>query len=485
MNRGGIEVGTAGRGLGSVARGVGRLEQTPRKPAMSVLRTLTRRFLPYNVLLAIFSSLGRVDSNQRGHLMPITQLELARRLRAARKACHITQAKAARVLGIPRSAVSQMETGQRGVSGLELHRLAQLYSRDVGGLLEDRFEESNPVAAMFRAHPELRASPAATASLRLCGEVHREVANLHELLELDRGISTIPEYTLQAPKSKWDAVQQGNAAAEKERRRLDLGIAPLPDLADLLGAQGISTVLVDMDDGISGLTLTSADGNVLVAANRTHPILRRRFSFAHEYAHVLLDRKLKAILSHTRDRSSLMEVRANAFAASFLMPADGVRSYVNALSKGLGSRTRADTFDEEAATRVEVRLPAETQNLEMHDVVRMAHHFGVSCAAMLYRLKGLGFVTEEERSSLAAQDSAGLAKALRGFFGLPEPADSDVEIRVHARFVAMAIEAFTRAKITQRKLDELGRLVQVSDLSQRLRRAGVGMGCVRAHEEVQ
>lgn len=406
--------------------------------------------------------------------MPITQLELARRLRAARKACQITQAKAARVLGIPRSAVSQMETGQRGVSGLELHRLAQLYSRDVGDFLEDRFEEGNPVTAMFRAHPELRASSAATASLRLCGELNREVANLHELLELDRGISTIPEYSLRAPRTKWDAVRQGNAAAEKERRRLDLGIAPLPDVASLLGAQGISTVLVRMDDGISGLTLISADGNVLVAANRTHHILRRRFSFAHEYAHVLLDRELRAILSHARDRSNLMEVRANAFAASFLMPAEGVRGYVNALSKGLGSRTRADTFDEEAVTRVEGRKRVDTQNIELHDVVRMAHHFGVSCTAMLYRLKGLDFLTEEERSSLAGQDSMGLSKALRGFLGLPKLDDSDGEIRVHARFVAMAIEAFMRGKITQRKLDELGRLVQISDLSRRLLQAGIG-----------
>ncbi len=417
--------------------------------------------------------------------MAITQLELARCLRAARKACHITQAKAARVLGIPRSAVSQIEMGQRGVSGLELYRLAQLYSRDVGDFLEDRFEASSPVTAMFRAHPELRGSPAATESLRLCGEVHREVANLHELLELDRGISTIPEYSLRTPKSKWGAVQQGTEAAEKERRRLDLGIAPLPDVADLLGAQGISTVLVEMDDGISGLTLISADANILVAANRTHHILRRRFSFAHEYAHVLVDRELKAILSHTRDRSSLMEVRANAFAASLLMPAEGVRSYVNTLSKGLGSRTRADTFDEQAVTRVEGRKRVDTQNIELHDVVRMAHHFGVSCTAMLYRLKGLDFVTDEERSSLAAQDSAGLGKALRGFLGLPESDDSDGEMRVHARFVALAIEAFMRAKITQRKLDELGSLVQVSDLSQRLLQAGLATECVPAHEEVQ
>ena len=110
------------------------------------------------------------------------------------------------------------------MSALELHRLAQLYSRDVGDLLEDRFEESNPVEAMFRAHPELRECPAATASLRLCGDVHREVANLCELLELDRAVQPVPKYSLRAPKSKWDAVQQGSAAAEKERRRLDLGI---------------------------------------------------------------------------------------------------------------------------------------------------------------------------------------------------------------------------------------------------------------------
>ena len=94
-------------------------------------------------------------------------------------------------------------------------------------------------------------------------------------------------------------------------------------------------------------------------------------------------------------------------------------------------------------------------------------------------------MTEEERSSLAEQDGAGLGKALRGLLGLPEPDDSHGEMRVHARFVAMAIEAFTRARITERKLDELGRLVQVSDLVQRLRRAGVGARCVPAHEEVQ
>ena len=40
------------------------LEQTPpRKSAISPLQTSARRFLPYTVLIAIFPSLGRVDSN--------------------------------------------------------------------------------------------------------------------------------------------------------------------------------------------------------------------------------------------------------------------------------------------------------------------------------------------------------------------------------------------------------------------------------------
>lgn len=415
--------------------------------------------------------------------MPITQLELARRLRNARKACHITQAKAARALGIPRSAVSQMETGQRGVSGLELHQLAQLYQRDVRDFLEDRFEETNPVTAMFRAHPELRGSPAAMQSLRRCGEFHRELVNLHEVLGVHGRLATIPAYSLPTPKSKWNAVQQGRAAAEDERRRLDLGIAPLPDVTDLLGAQGISTALVEMNDEIFGLTLIGSGGNILVAANQFHHILRRRFSFAHEYAHVLLDRERRAILSRTEDRSSLMEVRANAYAAAFLMPAEGVRSYVAALSKGQPSRPRADTFDGEAATRVEGRVVARTQDLELHDVVRMAHHFGVSCAAMLYRLKGLEFLTEDERSRLAEQDGAGHAKALRAFLGLPEPDSSGGQERVRARFLALALEAYVRGKITRRKLDELGCLVDLEGLSERLEAAGIGEECGDADEE--
>ena len=44
--------------------------------------------------------------------MAITQRELARRLRRARKASQMTQARAAQALGVPRSAISEIESGE-------------------------------------------------------------------------------------------------------------------------------------------------------------------------------------------------------------------------------------------------------------------------------------------------------------------------------------------------------------------------------------
>jgi Zn-dependent peptidase ImmA (M78 family) len=71
-----------------------------------------------------------------------------------------------------------------------------------------------------------------------------------------------------------------------------------------------------------------------VVANRAHHYLRRRFSFAHEYAHVVADRDRSGLISRTSERDDLVEMRANAFAASFLMPEDGVRQFVAGLGKG-------------------------------------------------------------------------------------------------------------------------------------------------------
>jgi transcriptional regulator with XRE-family HTH domain len=56
---------------------------------------------------------------------------LGDRLRMAREYVGLKQEQVARHLGIPRSALSNIEAGQRKVDALELARLAKLYQRPV------------------------------------------------------------------------------------------------------------------------------------------------------------------------------------------------------------------------------------------------------------------------------------------------------------------------------------------------------------------
>jgi len=205
-------------------------------------------------------------------------------------------------------------------------------------------------------------------------------------------------------------------------------------------------------------------GPFVVVNNRApaHSRLRRRFSYAHEYCHVLLDRERKGAISRTSERNNLLEVRANAFAAAFLMPGSGVQEFVHRLGKGRASRLEVDVFDGEEAQRVQVRPEPGSQAIQMHDVVLLAHHFGVSRLAALYRLKNLGFLIQPELEALKQQEEEGFGKHLVTLLDLPEPDAEAARNEFRHRFLALALEAFRREEITRSKLRELAEMVGVS-----------------------
>ncbi len=66
---------------------------------------------------------------------------LGERLREAREYLGFSQEEVATFLGVPRSALSLMETGQRKVDALELKKLAGLYKRPVAYFTGDEPEE--------------------------------------------------------------------------------------------------------------------------------------------------------------------------------------------------------------------------------------------------------------------------------------------------------------------------------------------------------
>jgi transcriptional regulator with XRE-family HTH domain len=80
---------------------------------------------------------------------------LAERLRAEREYLGLSQDQVARVLELPRAAVSAYETGRRKVSSVELARLAKLYGTSPNRLLGSEALVDERTTQLFRATKSL------------------------------------------------------------------------------------------------------------------------------------------------------------------------------------------------------------------------------------------------------------------------------------------------------------------------------------------
>jgi len=421
--------------------------------------------------------------------MPVDAKELAHRLRSAREAARLTQEQVAGHLGVSRSSIAQIELGNRAVSSLELKRLADLYGRDLGAFLADEFDESDALVALFRVHPEMAEDPALNEVLRRCAVLCREATGLEGLLQLDEKRVLPAEYQLPPPRGRWEAIQQGEHVASLERRRLDIGHAPVLDVPGVLEPQGVRCAEVPMPADISGLFLVGGKIGLCIVVNSDHHLRRRAFSYAHEYCHLLLDRGRRGNVSRQANRDELIEVRANAFAASFLLPADGVFEFLRSLGKGEEARTTATVstvFEDTEPLAAQHRTAPRSQDIQLYDLVHLAHRFGVSFEAAVHRLRNLRFVSEEEKDRLLAhkEDAATLQRALDMAEDEKRPDRRSV---FRHQFLALALEAYRRELISRRKLAELGQLLGLSEenISGILRTLGLDGDIVMGPEDVR
>jgi Zn-dependent peptidase ImmA (M78 family)/transcriptional regulator with XRE-family HTH domain len=395
--------------------------------------------------------------------MAPTSQELAQRLRDARDASGLTQEEVARQLDLSRSSVAQIELGHRAVSGLELDRLSRLYGRDIRDFFAAGFQPEDSVIALFRAEPVIGERSDVLEALRDCILLSRELANLESLLTLDRSRPVVPSYSPGPLRTRGQAIEHGIRVAAEERRRLGLGERPLGDIEELLEGQGIRTAMVDLPEEVSGLALMERGLSLSVIVNRRHHHLRRRFSWVHEYAHLLLDRDRRGTISLTSDRDDLSEIRANVFAAVFLMPEEGAREFLAHLGKGRARRERIEVFDEEAVVPAESREDPRAQTIQLYDVVLAAHHFQVSRSALLHRLFNLRVLTSSERDRLFLEEEAGKGREIERLLRLSEIDHTAARNAFRSRFLGLALEAFRREAITRAKLRELVALVGLSE----------------------
>jgi Zn-dependent peptidase ImmA (M78 family) len=203
---------------------------------------------------------------------------------------------------------------------------------------------------------------------------------------------------------------------------------------DLLQRQGIRIVALDDEDGleIDGVYFETDELGACVAANLRKVDwtgFRAAFTVAHEYVHWLLQdvRAEGFLLGHNED-DGLQEVRANAFAAAFLMPPDGLRLYLR---------------------RVGLLKGEQVGHLSQGDLVRAMDHFGVSKLALLFRLQNLQFLDAERAKELRELSLNATAVAER--LGL----ELRTQPYVATRLPILAIECWRKGLLTTGRAAEL------------------------------
>jgi hypothetical protein len=185
--------------------------------------------------------------------------------------------------------------------------------------------------------------------------------------------------------------------------------------------------------------------------------------------HALIDHSTEPKVSAESNRTELVEVRANAFAAAFLLPKGGVESFLSARDKGSVSREEQIVYDPSTEhgvqnVRAEKRTAAWLQAITFQDVASLSHCFGVSYSAATYRLKALGKLNNDELTRLLSEQNSGrqflrLLRIGNDLESSDDPRRRDRELV--SQVASLCLEAYRREQIKRRDVLAICRLLRV------------------------
>jgi transcriptional regulator with XRE-family HTH domain len=393
-------------------------------------------------------------------------VQLGNRLRAARERRGLSQQEVAETLNLPRTAITNIESGIREVSTMELTRLADFYHISPASLLEVDIAEDASVVLMRALQQQSNISGEIAQAIEDVRDLCHEGAVLRRILGSEFFDEGLPNYAARIS-SPGEAIRQGDMVAREERRRLGLGNAPIGNIASLISGQGVWVAACSLPDDMSGMFLGDRDDGLAILINSKHVEVRRRFSYAHEYGHALFDRDEKIRLTQQSNSSELVEKRANAFAAAFLMPASGVEDQLRQLDKGRPSRQAQIVYDVagDRQSEIEIRPRPGSQAITYQDVAIIAQHFVVSYAAVVWRLKSLGHLGPSETNVLIEQKDSGKSfmKLLKFQLWDEQEISKDArEQELRSQLAWLGVEAYRREEISQGRLRELAGKLEVS-----------------------
>lgn len=234
-----------------------------------------------------------------------------------------SQGEFAERVGLDPSKMSKSLGGARRFSSLDLARIAEAGLVSVDWLLTG---EEPALATAARA---AAGSSSETA-----------VAEATRLVELRASAARLGYPQPWRPLGSWDGashpVAEGRAMAQEALTRMaSMELSPaVADLADAVERVfGVDVCLTQLGERFDGLAASTEDAKVILAG-LTPVALRQRFTIAHELGHLLSgdDQEIHADpdIYSPDSKQGESEVRANSFAAAFLMPEVDLRGAVHA-----------------------------------------------------------------------------------------------------------------------------------------------------------
>ena len=404
--------------------------------------------------------------------------EIGTQLRNIRRSRGKTQAEVASHLNLSRSTVVQMESGNRRVTAEDVERLAKLYRCSPSVLLSGQQDDEmdrdrDTLADLVQAFPDIRDDDARFAEIQRVVAIARTLTDLERRLGLDSSSLGPHTYDVGTPNTAWEAMEQGFQAAGEERRRLNLGDAPIRDLDHTLVVKRIRMTKIELQKDVASIFVNSQETGFLVIVNRRLQIEARRFHYAHGFGHSLFDRRRHSFVCSTECRQDFVEVRASAFANGFLLPESSLRRYLESLGKDVRGRTggvKLDLFSERNERVREVtNVPVTGRNrrgaepINVCDLIQIASFFGVSRLLVATRLRHLRYVTADQFESLDKLDAQGAATAAHDALALTNAKVESERDAFRSRLVALAVTAVDRGVCDEDEFTEIGGLIGLNE----------------------
>ena len=416
--------------------------------------------------------------------------ELGRRLRQLRISSGMTQSEVGTQVGLSRSAVTQIESGNRDVTADEVVRFSTIFRHGPEALLSGLGQGSDVSVAemdgmlddIVRALPEQGFdSHGLRTSLDRLIELSRHLTEIESVLGVAVYGPQASAFRGTSPRTHWEAAHQGYAVAADERQRLDLGSAPIRDVPETLATLRVRVSRLVLPESVSCVYLHTPETGALVIVNRNSSPEERRFWIVHGFAHLLFEPERRWLVCSRDEMNRRHEVRANAFAGRFLMPTRGVERYLHSIGRDTMSSSlggvlevfsdRATVPKDQSRVRVSSRSRRGGREFNAFELSQVADYFGVTRSLAAHVLGNLRFLSDSARDRLIDMANAGASDRVLSSGTLPQ--DGNERVAFVSRLLVLATEARRRGALSADRLEQVTGLSGADDEEQvRLLEAG-------------